>query len=96
MPQLLRVYGGDGRTRAIWSDRSAGFLRATASRPKRASRVEVIEDGPNSGKFGVDFTLLADATGDERYRVCLTRTFERYDAAVEAEVAWLRENYLMS
>lgn len=93
--QLLRVYGGDGQTRAIWSDRSASLFRATATRPKRASRVEVIEDGPNSGRFGVDFTLLAEATGDERYRVCLTKAYDRYDEAVAAEVAWIRNNYLL-
>lgn len=93
--QLLRVYGRDGQTRAIWSDRSAALFRATGSRPKRASRVEVIEDGPNSGRFGVDFTLLAEATGNEKYRVCLTKAYDRYDEAVAAEVAWIRDNYLL-
>lgn len=93
--RLLRVYGGDGQTRAIWSDRSASLFRATASRPQRASRVEVIEAGPNSGRFGVDFTLLAEATSNEQYRVCLVRAYDRYDEAVAAEVAWIRDNYLL-
>jgi hypothetical protein len=63
--------------------------------PKRASRVEVIEDGPNRSNFHVDFTLLAEQTGDPKLEVCLTKTFESYAAAVAAEVKWIEHNWLL-
>lgn len=92
---LHRAYGTDGRTRAIWSDDRASTLRATGSTPRRASRVEAITEGPHRGLFSVDFTLLSEITGDPRHAVCLARPFERHDAAVAAEVAWLRDNYIL-
>ena len=94
MPKLLKAYRRDG-TRAIWSDQVAPSFRATGVIPQRASRVEVITEGPQRGLFHVDFSLLADATGDDRLRVCLVKPFLSYNAAVAAEVAWLEQNWVL-
>jgi hypothetical protein len=93
--KLLAAYRPDGTKRAVWSDRAAPSFRKAGVIPERASRVEVIRDGPNRGKFSVDFALLADLTKDERYRVCLARAFESYQEAVRAEVAWLEANWVL-
>lgn len=83
----------DGNVRSIWDDvydfRAAGFT------PRRASRIEVIEGGAKAGEFFVDFSLLADYTGDDRHRCCLTHTFRAYKEANAAEVVWLKENYIL-
>lgn len=63
--------------------------------PKRASRVEVIEDGPNRSNFHVDFSLLAEHTGDPALAVCLVKTFASYQDAVAAEVRWIEQNWLL-
>ncbi len=90
----IKSYRPDGTARSIWNDAQAKTLRAAGVVPRRASRVEVIEEGPHRGLFHVDFTLLADATGDDRYRVCLVSPFETHAAAVAAEVAWLNRNWV--
>jgi hypothetical protein len=93
--KLLAAYRPDGTKRAVWSDQAAPSFRKAGVIPERASRVEVIRDGPNRGKFSVDFSLLADLTKDERFRVSLSRPFESYAAAVAAEVAWLEANWVL-
>lgn len=95
MPKLLKAYRPDGTARAVWSDSVAPGFRRTGALPVRASRVEVIPDGVHRGLFHVDFSLLADATKDERLRVCLARPFESYQGAVAAEVAWLERNWVL-
>lgn len=93
--KVLKAFLPSGETRAIWSDQVAASFRKKGIIPQRASRVEVIQDGPSRGKFHVDFSLLADATGDERYRVCLSQAFESYADAVAAEVEWLTGNWVL-
>jgi len=96
MVKLLKAYHPDGSTRGVWQDANAGGFRKAGVMPERASRVEVIkESGPNHSNFHVDFTLLAEATGDPKLAVCLVRTFESYTAAVAAEVAWLEQNWVV-
>ncbi len=62
--------------------------------PHRASRVEVIAAGKHRGRFHVDFSLLAELSGKAEHCVCLVPTFNSYQEAVAAEVAWLEENYV--
>ena len=57
--------------------------------PRRASRVEVVESGPRSGQFYVDFSLLG-----QEYQLCLLNTYDDYAEAVAAEVAWLERHWI--
>ncbi len=88
----IRISGGQART--IYQpgvDLAAlGFGPAV-----RASEVETIKSGPVAGRWCVDFSLLADFTGDDTYRVCLTQTFppSGRDDAIAAEVAYLKEHW---
>jgi len=86
-----------GKVRAIHDDNfpwEKAFGPDFAASRRRASIINTVEDGPNAGRFYVDFSHLADATGDEKYRVCLTHTFDREGVAKEAEVVWLTANYI--
>lgn len=95
MATLLKAYRPDGVTRAVWRDHLGPGLRQAGAVPRRASRVEVIEDGPHAGRFHVDLSLLADIAGTDRLRVCLTTTFDGYAAAVAAEVAFIERNWVL-
>lgn len=81
--------GGGVRKLFEARDRSVYAGRAV---PRRASRVEVIEEpGPSHGLFHVDFSPLGDD-----YRFCLARTFADYHEAVAAEQDWLVQNWIYS
>lgn len=98
-PKLLKAFRPDGTVRAVWDDQTAPSFRAAGVMPRRASRVEVIEPHfceKKCGLFHVDFTPLAEATGDDRYRVCLAVPFYQYAAAVAAEVRWLQQNWVLA
>lgn len=95
MPSLLRAYRPDASTRAIWTDAAGPTLRQGGSIPERASRIEVIREGPFRGFFSVDFSLLSRATGDPRYAVCLAKPFAQYGEANQAEVDWLKKRWLV-
>jgi hypothetical protein len=95
MRKLLKRFLPSGEVRGIFSDDHARLCRADGSILHRASRVEVGEAGPSVGRFHVDFSLLADHTGNEEHRVCLVQTFETHREAVTEEVRWLNENYLL-
>lgn len=92
---VVKRYLPDATTRAVWDDSVAPRERAAGVIPQRASRIEVIQDGPQRGKFHVDFSLLAEATGDDSLRLCLVRTFDEYSQANRAEVQWLHDNWVM-
>lgn len=94
--KLLKSYLPDGSQRAIWSEQTAPGFLASGVMPERASRVEVIRDGPLRGRFYVDFSLLADLTGCDHYRVCLRDTFPAHEPAVRAEAAWLIKNWVLT
>lgn len=81
-----------GKVRAIFDDTARKVFPNLM--PRRASRVEVIPEGKHKGRFHVDFTLLSEQTGRAEHAVCLARPFDSYKEAVEAEVAWLKENYV--
>jgi hypothetical protein len=57
--------------------------------PRRASRVEVVEGGPQTGRFYVDLSLLG-----EQYQLCLRQTFDDHDEAVAAEREWLTRHWI--
>ncbi len=95
MVKLLKAYRQDGSVRGIWQDATGEQFRKNGTMPQRASRVEVIPDGPNRSKFHVDFTLLAEARNDPKLAVCLVKTFLSYKDAVAAEVAWLEQNWII-
>lgn len=92
---IVKRYLPDGDTRAVWADAVASREREHGVIPQRASRIEVITEGPQRGMFHVDFSLLADVTGDDRFRICLLETFEDYAKANAAEVAWLHKNWVL-
>ncbi len=96
MQNLLKRYLPDGTTRAVWRDAVGPQERRHGVIPQRASRIEVIPVGPQRGRFYVDFTPLAEATGNDTYRVCLLQTFESYSVANTTEVAWLEQNWVLS
>ncbi len=83
-----------GQTRAIYGDAHRDLLCADGI-PTRASRIEVVQEGPHRGRFFVDMSLLADAVGRDDFRVCLLPTYEQYAAANAAEVAWLLANWVL-
>lgn len=96
MKTLLGVFRPDGEVRTVFSDAAAPVLRRLGAFPQRASRVEVIADGPHRGLFHVDFSLLAGITGRSDHAVCLARPFATHAEAVAAEVAWLRQNWILA
>lgn len=57
--------------------------------PRRASRVEPIQEGPNAGKWMVDMSPL----GPE-FQYSLTKTFDTRREALAAEVEHLEEVWL--
>jgi hypothetical protein len=57
--------------------------------PQRASRVEVIQEGPLRGRFSVEFLELPGLTP-----CCLVETFEDHAAGVRAEQTYLKEQWL--
>lgn len=94
--KLLKAYRPDGSIRAVWSDQVAPAFREAGVIPRRASNVEVIEVGPNRGKFHVDLSRLAAITGNPEHAVCFAETFDSYTAAVAAEVKWLETNWVLT
>lgn len=92
---LLKAYHADGTVKAVWREEIADNLRDAGAIPQRASRVEVITEGPNRALFHVDFSPLFEITANPTDGVCLTRTFKSYAAAVAAEVAWLEQNWVV-
>lgn len=92
----VKCYRPDGTTRSLWSRPFAPVLRRHEVLPVRGSNVIAIREGPHRGRFHVDFTPLADASGDDRYRVCLTETFDVHEDAVAAERAWLLQNWVLA
>jgi hypothetical protein len=95
LPPIKR-YLPDGSTRALWAKPHARVYRRHEVLPCRGSHVIAITDGPRRGLFMVDFSPLAEATGDDQYRVCLAQTYESHEDAVEAEHAWLVENWVLA
>lgn len=75
--------GGQVRKLFDPADRDLGAL------PRRASRVEVIDCGPQRGLFHVDMTPLGS---DHMY--CLLQTHTDYAEAVRAEQAWLQRYWI--
>ncbi len=84
----------DGTMKAIWDDSSGFDPRRVLGKPRRASRIEVIEGGPHDGEFSVDMSLLGGITGNPAHFVCLLPTYRSYQAANQAEIAWLKQNWV--
>jgi hypothetical protein len=93
--RTLKRYLSDGSTRAVWDDAQGPRERKQGVFPQRASRIEVIMEGPKRGQFHVDFTLLAECTGKQEYCVCLVQTYHDYGAANRAEVEWLTQHWVL-
>jgi len=93
--RIFKVYRKDGTVRAIWQDTAGPQLRKSGMLPRRASRVEVITEGPRTGQFYVDMSLLADISSNADLAVCLTSTFDNYADAVAAEVKFIEQNWLL-
>ena len=93
--RILKCFRPNGEIRGIWNDQTGPGFRTHGAIPQRASRVEVIQEGPSRGMFYVDFSPLADITGDDRYRCCLAEVFESYSRAVATEVEWLTKYWVL-
>lgn len=87
-PTTKRYFPG-GRTRALWRDDWAAPARAHGVRPRRASQVFVVENGPAAGRFAVDFSLLGPD-----FQFCAAATFVRYDEAVRYEQRFIAEHWI--
>lgn len=61
--------------------------------PTRASRIEVVEEGPLAGLFYT--TILVSAiTGDPGHDVSLWPPLPSYEESRRREVRWLQDNYI--
>lgn len=89
MTRVTRYLPGGG-VRKLFETRDRHVHGAV---PRRGSRVEIV-DAPDSaahGRFFVDFSPLGPG-----YQCCLRETFEDYDDAVQAERAWILENWVLA
>ena len=84
----------EGEVRALW-DEALKPRETLGATPHRASRIEVVENGPHRGFFHVDFTPLYEMTDNPKFCVCLSNVFASYETARRWEVEWLRKNYIM-
>jgi hypothetical protein len=78
-----------GQIRAIWTD-NLDLRKTYCAIPRRASRVEVVEEGPHKGEFFVDMSPLGP-----QYQFCFTRTFCSHAEALRAEQEWLIQNWVL-
>lgn len=85
MPDIIRFTKGGG-VRKLFATPDRETFGAI---PRRASRVEVVEEGQPVGRFYVDFSPLG-----ESFQFCLLATFDDYQEAVQAEQAWLTEFWI--
>jgi hypothetical protein len=88
------VIHADGNLRIVWEDTVGDLLRGMGGVPQRASRIEVVPDGPQRGRFHVDFSLLARVLQDDRWCMCLPRTWTSYAEANAAEIAFLHKHLI--
>jgi hypothetical protein len=63
---VTRVVFDGLAARAVYAPGSEAFLRSLGGRARRASHVELIEEGPNAGLHFADLSLLG-----ERHQLCL-------------------------
>jgi hypothetical protein len=85
MPTTIRFVRGGGVRKLFepWDRTAFGAI------PRRASRVEVVEEGPQKGKFFVEMSPLGP-----NFQFCLTETFDDYADAVRAEQGWLTQHWI--
>lgn len=88
---IVRRYTLDGVV-GIWNDidRAADAAR----RPRRATRIEVVESGPFAGYFYTT-VIIADVTGDHGHDASLWPPLPTHAESVAREVAWLNCNYVL-
>ena len=84
-----------GEVRGIYTDAVPLRRILPGLMPHRASRIEVVQEGRHRGRFSVDFSLLAELTGNPEHRSSLATTFDSYQEAIRAEVQWLQANYIL-
>lgn len=56
--------------------------------------LDALERSPALTMYYVDFSPLADQLRDDRYRVCLVKTFAKREDAIHAEIEWLDQHYV--
>lgn len=84
MKRLVRVLP-TGEVRKLFEtrDRDLGFI------PRRASHINVVEDGPMVGRFFVDLSLISGEP------VCLADTFLDEEGAKAAERSWIERHWIL-
>jgi len=83
---MIRFLKGGG-VRKLFAAEDRSMFGAV---PRRATRIEIVPEGPNRGLFYIDCSPL----GPE-YQFCLTELFEDYKAAVRREEEWLTANWIL-
>lgn len=89
---LLTRYLSDGSIRALWRDEFTP--RVHGMRPRRASRIEVVESGPFTGLFYTTM-LISQITGDPSHDISLWPPMGDYQDSVRREQQWLERNYVL-
>lgn len=85
----------EGETRVLLDDDVdvADLCSLLGVPPHRASSIEPITVEPYVGWYAVDFSPL-HSMNPSIYACCLARRFSTRKAAIQAEVAWLKQNFL--
>ena len=78
-----------GGLRAIYPDEDRLDLRRLGGVPRRASHVEMIQEGPQRGQWYVDLSPLG-----EPHEACLLETFPNRRSALDAEHNYLLTHWL--
>ncbi len=89
---LLTRYLRDGSVLGVWRDEFKP--REHGLRPRRASRIEVVESGPFAGLFYTTI-LIGQVTGDPAHDVSLWPPLGEHRASVLREQEWLARNYVL-
>lgn len=62
--------------------------------PERASDISIIREGKLRGWWFVDFSRVSAMTNDPSLAVCLSQPFRSRKEAIEAEIVWMKRNFL--
>ncbi len=91
----VRRFTSEGGVRGFWDDSDGSRDRALGHVPRRASRVEVIEEGPHAGRFHVDLAPLAEHVNRPEWAICLLPPEDDYRAAVRREQDWVLRHWIL-
>lgn len=91
---IITIHNGEIRGIVENHTDTPGLCQDLEAYPQRASDVLAVTSGPKAGWWYVDFSPLVELTGDVEFGCCLVECFRTRQAAIEAEVQWLKRNFL--